>query len=160
MKIKFLISSVVLFVLALLSPVAHAQSPGQPDPLYNVLRFTGIPASMPTQSVSNSFTSSVFTLLPDKPFSLWTSIGGTNAGSVSNVIVTLQLGYDATGTNFATTPTLTATVAGLGTNPVVQLDVFNTNQLRGARTIRVYQVSNTNIYTVPLRIVGGQQRLN
>lgn len=173
MKIKLsLLTAAVSLVLGLLvwlaptTPTVYAQATGvtpaqmgnQPDTAYQAIQFTGIPASLPTQSVSNSFTSSVFVLKPGKPLSIWFTTSGTNAGMTSNSIAIFQLGYDRTGTNFATTPTLSVTNAGNGTNTVISLTMFNTNQLLGARTIRVFQLSNTNIYTGPLRIVAGQER--
>lgn len=130
------------------------------DSQQNVIRFSGVPTSMPTQSVSNSFSSSVMTLEKDRPLSLWLFLVSTNAGATSNFVATVRLGYGSGSlTNYATTPVLTSTVALNGTNQVVALAYFNTNQLNGARSAIIYQLQNTNVFTVNVwKILGSQFR--
>ncbi len=152
--------AISILALATLSFVLPAAAQSIADPLYNAGKLAGLPQSMPTQSYSNSFTNTPIPLVPLQPLALWHTLATTNAGGTSNLVFTYQLGYDGTGTNFATTPTLTATAAANGTNPVVFLQFFNTNQLQGARFIRLYSIQNTNVYTVTIgKVVAGQFRV-
>lgn len=149
--------TLLTFVAALVAAALPAAAQTVADPLYNAGKLSGIPATMPTQSYSNSFTNAPIPLVPLQPLALFHTLSTTNAGGTSNLVFTYQLGYDGTGTNFATTPTLTATATANGTNPVVFLQYFNTNQLQGARFIRLYSIQNTNIYTVNIwKVVAGQ----
>lgn len=157
---KWTLAVVALCAVAL-SAVAQFTMPDVPsDSQYSVVKLTGVPILMPTVSISNSFTSLPVALEKNSPLSIWFFGAGTNSGAVSNVIATFRLGYGSTSaTNFATTPVLTVTNVPTGSNQFVTLAQFNTNQLQGARSILLYQLSNTNTQSISIwKIVVSQFR--
>ncbi len=138
----------ILLTLALV--VAAVVSAQAADDLYNPNRVSNVPTLMTTVSTSNSLSSTPITLQRDMPIGIWGHIAGTNSTAISNVIFTFQVGHDGVASNFATTPTLTFTNTPNGTNQIVTFAIFNTNQLQGVRTIRLFSVQNLNTQSVQI----------
>lgn len=140
--LQMLIVIAILGLLAALGiPTLHAAENFQPNYWKNVLT-NGAVFISPGQTFTLT-NSAPFTLRQGRGLAVFPLWVGTNAGSVSNVILRAEVTAD--GTNYSTTQPYQTTNALNGTTATRPFFLFSAAQLNNVRAIKFTSVISTNL---------------